>query len=93
MTHHISELEQSYKCPIAFFSEKLSDAKKSYSTYDVEFDAIVQVLRHWWHYLIKQEFLLFSDHEVVPVLHRISQKACQVGVLLTRIDLRVETQI
>lgn len=38
--------------PIAFFSEKLNDAKRRYSTYDVEFYAIVQSLRFWQHYLI-----------------------------------------
>ena len=27
--------------PIAYFSEKLNDAKKKYSIYDQEFDAIV----------------------------------------------------
>jgi len=30
--------------PIAYFSEKLSDAKKKYSTYDKELYAIVQAL-------------------------------------------------
>ena len=32
--------------PITFFSEKLSDAKKKYSSYDLEFYAVVQSLRH-----------------------------------------------
>ena len=32
--------------PIAFFSEKLNDVKNNYSTYDVEFYAIVEALRH-----------------------------------------------
>ena len=31
--------------PIAFFGEKLNDAKRQYSTYDKEFYAIVQSLR------------------------------------------------
>ena len=31
--------------PIAFFSEKIHDAKRRYSTYDKEFYAIVQSLR------------------------------------------------
>ncbi|CAL5401159.1 unnamed protein product [Camellia sinensis] len=38
--------------PIAYFSEKLSDAKLKYSTYDKELYAVVQALRHWEHYLI-----------------------------------------
>jgi hypothetical protein len=32
--------------PIAYFSEKLNDAKLKYSTYDKEFYAVVQALRH-----------------------------------------------
>ena len=39
------------KHPIVFFSEKLSGAKLNYFTYDKEFYAVVQALRHWQHYL------------------------------------------
>lgn len=38
--------------PMAFFSKKLNEVRKSYSTYDLEFYVIVQVLRHWRHYLV-----------------------------------------
>ena len=31
--------------PIAYFSEKLNDAKKKYSSYDKEFYTIVQALK------------------------------------------------
>jgi len=49
--------------PLAFFSEKLDDAKRKYSTYDKEFYATVRCLEHWSHYLIAREFILHSDHE------------------------------
>ena len=32
--------------PLSFFSEKLDDSKRRYSTYDKEFYAIVQCLEH-----------------------------------------------
>ena len=32
--------------PVAYFSEKLNSAKLNYSTYDVEFYAIVQGIKH-----------------------------------------------
>ena len=48
--------------PIAFFSEKLNDVRNDYSTYDVEFYATIQALRHWRHYLVLKEFVLFTDH-------------------------------
>jgi len=38
--------------PVAYFSEKLNDAKHKYSSCDKEFYAIVQALKHWRHYLM-----------------------------------------
>ena len=35
--------------PIAFFSEKLNESRRKYSTYDKEFYAIVRALDHWSH--------------------------------------------
>lgn len=38
-------LSQSTK-PVAFYSEKLTGARSRYSTYDVEFYAVVQAIKH-----------------------------------------------
>ena len=53
---------------IAYFSEKLNDAKQKYSTYDKEFYAIIRALWHWRHYLLSREFVIYSDHEALRYL-------------------------
>ncbi|GJT66612.1 RNA-directed DNA polymerase [Tanacetum coccineum] len=55
--------------PIAFFSEKLNDVRRKYSTYDKEFYAIVRSLDTWRHYLLSNEFVLFSDHEALKFIN------------------------
>ncbi|GJX88135.1 RNA-directed DNA polymerase [Tanacetum coccineum] len=54
---------------IAFFSEKLNDARRKYFTYDKEFYAIVCSLDTWRHYLLSNEFVLFSDHEALKFIN------------------------
>lgn len=54
--------------PVAFFSEKLAGARSRYSTYDVEFYAVVQSTRHWRHYLVRRNFVLLTDHDALKHL-------------------------
>ena len=53
---------------VAFFSEKLNDAKRKYSMYDQDFYAIVQALKTWRHYLIPKEFVLYTDNKALQYL-------------------------
>jgi hypothetical protein len=55
---------------VAYFSEKLNEAKKNYSTYDKEFYAIIQALKKWRHYLVLKEFLLYSDNHALQFITR-----------------------
>ena len=49
------------KRPVAFYSEKLCEAGRTWSTYDKEFYAVVRALRVWEHYLVGKEFILYCD--------------------------------
>ena len=54
------------------FSEKLNGAMKNYFTYDLKFYVVVQVIRHWQHYLGYREFVLYLDCKALRYLN--SQK-------------------
>ena len=54
--------------PIAYFSEKIAGARFRYSTYDIEFYAIIQAVKHWRHYLFHKEFVLYTDHDALKHL-------------------------
>jgi hypothetical protein len=56
--------------PISYFSEKLNDTNKKYSTYDKEFCAMIQALNKWRHYLIPKEFILYSDNQALQFITR-----------------------
>jgi len=53
---------------LAYFSEKLNEAKRKYSTHDKEFDALVCALEYWRHYLVEAEFILHLDHEALKFI-------------------------
>ena len=53
---------------VAYFSEKLNESKKKYSSYDKEFYAVVQSLKKWRHYLMSKEFILYSDNHALQYI-------------------------
>ena len=56
------------KRPIAFFSEKMCEARRKWSSYDKEFYAVVRALKTWEHYLIAKKFILYTDHQALKYL-------------------------
>ena len=46
--------------PVAYFNEKLNDAKRNYSMYGKEFYAIIQALKKWRHYMVPKEVICIA---------------------------------
>ena len=53
--------------PVAFFSEKVYEARSKWSAYELEFFVVVRTLKHWEHYLIQREFVLYTDHQASSI--------------------------
>lgn len=49
--------------PVAFFSKKLNESNQGYSTYDREFDAVVQGLGFGAITSCQKDFILYFDHQ------------------------------
>ena len=49
-------------CPVAFFSRKLSNAERKYSTFDRELLAIFLAVKHFRHLIEGLQFTIFTDH-------------------------------
>lgn len=58
--------------PLGFYSKKLTDTQKRYSTYDRELLAAYQSVRHFKHMLEAREFVLLTDHK--PLTFALNQK-------------------
>jgi hypothetical protein len=75
--------------PVSYLSENLNDTKRKYSTYDKEFYVIIQALKKWRHYLVPQEFVLYSDNQALQFITRQEKliKSMKSGLSLCRILL------
>jgi hypothetical protein len=49
--------------PIAFLSKALSKANQKLSTYEKEFQAILVAVDKWRSYLVRQPFIIITDHK------------------------------
>lgn len=55
----------------------MNESRQKYSSYDKEFYVVVQALKHWRHYLLGSEFVLFSDNSALQYVmqqHKLNHK-------------------
>jgi hypothetical protein len=56
--------------PVSYFSDKLNDVKRKYSTYEKYFYDVIQALKKWRHYLISKEIVLYTDDQAFKFITR-----------------------
>ncbi|XP_075157777.1 uncharacterized protein LOC142231040 [Haematobia irritans] len=56
--------------PLSFYSKKLSDTQKKYSTYDRELLAAYSVVKYYRHMLEGRQFIIFTDHKTLTFAFR-----------------------
>lgn len=54
--------------PIAYFSEKLNDVHKRWSTYEQEYFVVVRTIKHWQPYLYQHEFVLNTNYRALKYI-------------------------
>ncbi|KAG5887224.1 hypothetical protein JTB14_010805 [Gonioctena quinquepunctata] len=61
----INQLEEDTWKPLGFFSKKLRNSQKKYSTYDRELLAIYEAIKCFRYMLEGQEFIIYTDHNPI----------------------------
>lgn len=68
--------------PLAFYSKRLTECQKAYSTYDKELLAAYQSVKYFRHMLQARSFILFTDHK--PLTYAFQQKPEKTSPRQTR---------
>ena len=54
---------------VEYHSDMFTSAIQNYPTYDKEFYALYQAIKHWRVYLLGKEMVVHSDHKPLEFLH------------------------
>ncbi|XP_041011433.1 uncharacterized protein LOC121255221 [Juglans microcarpa x Juglans regia] len=65
---HVDE-EKFLGSPHCRMYEELNEARRKWTTYVLEFYTVIRSLKHWEHYLIQHEFILYSDHHTLKFIN------------------------
>lgn len=77
----LNQLDGALK-PLGFYSKRLTDAQRKYSTYDRELTAIFQSIKHFQYLLEGRNFKIYTDHK--PLIYAFKQKSSTASPRQTR---------
>lgn len=69
----LQQLQGDMHVPLSFFSQKLTNAQKNYSTYDRELLAIYKALKYFRHFVEGRQCTVATDHK--PLIYVFNQKS------------------
>lgn len=79
--------------PIGYFSKKLLQYQKNYSSTELECLAIIESIEYWHHYLYGKKFTVITDHQALRWLRNIKKPNSRLfnwSLRLSQYDFNVE---
>lgn len=79
--------------PVRYWSRKMNQAERNYSTTEQELLAVVEAIKTWSHYLVGRQFILETDHKALLYIFtqpKLSPRQCRWLNLLAGFDFKIK---
>lgn len=88
----LSQLNNGFERPIAYFSKKLNKAQSNYSATELELFAVVEGIKHFRCYLYGRKFTIITDHRPLKWLINLkdpNSKLARWNLFLSSYDFEI----